>query len=97
MEEEQDPSTKQVKGFNAGYRLQKEDPELLELIISKDDEFIKAAEAGKMQMELEQGKEVSKEQNPKKATALYPEWLKDDRLDDLDRGLDLEKDIDPEP
>ncbi len=56
MSEEQEPSEKYVKGFNSGYQMQKEEPELLDKIIKSDNgnnEYIQAMEAGKRQQQKE--------------------------------------------
>lgn len=58
MEEEQDPSAEFIKAFNHGYIMEEHAPELLEQLLSGNEENdkIKAMKAGKLQYERERFK-----------------------------------------
>jgi len=57
MEQEKDPSLLYIKGFNTGYTLGKYEPELLNKILSSENdknEYLNAVKAGKDQRDREQ-------------------------------------------
>ncbi len=73
MEEEQDPSPEYIKYFNAGYQMQKHEPQLLDKVLrgsERDNTTLKAMEAGQMQAErekiMEHQKQIKERQQTKK-------------------------------
>lgn len=93
--EEQDPSAEYIKAFNNGYLLAKYMPELSEELSKATGKSVRleALKSGREQYLIE----VEKEQSVDKDNTDYPKWLQSNRLDDLDKDLDKQKDLDNEP
>ncbi|WP_406825450.1 hypothetical protein [Pedobacter sp. KACC 23697] len=88
--------TEYIDGFNLGYKIAQEFPELAEIIgqaKSKSDRF-DGLKDGRQQFLEEQLKEKAIEQDKNHDT---PAWLKDDRMGNLDKGFDKPKSKDIEP
>ena len=84
MEETETPHPDYLKGFNEGYMLASNFPELTETLGNAVGDSIRSQgfKAGKEQFVFE------------KKEARYPAWLKENRLPNANREQDLSKDHD---
>jgi hypothetical protein len=86
-----------LDGFNLGYKLTKYSPEIAELLPPNNgsDKLLGMNDGRKqfyMDIELNKDKDLSIDQyNSDK-----PVWLSDNRLEDLDKEIDLDSDIEPD-
>lgn len=89
--------TEYIEGFNLGYKMTKDFPELAEFLdhTRGHNDKLDGLKDGRQQYLEEQLKEKTAEQTKSSHT---PSWLNDDRLENLDREIDkdLDKDIEPE-
>lgn len=85
MEETITPSPEYLKGFNEGYQLAKELPDMADKFssIKSESERTKGFQDGQKQFVLEKAKEQR------------PAWLKDKKIEKANKSKDLDKDIEP--
>ncbi|MCF0049534.1 hypothetical protein LXM25_05685 [Dyadobacter sp. LJ53] len=88
MEEQEDPTTDYIKGFNEGYRMSKVDPEVIDSIVatqpSTENDFLKGLLQGKKQYDLEQELVRNELIEWERKMKINPSVNQNDRSKDLD-------------
>lgn len=88
--------TEYIEGFNLGYKMTKDFPELAEFLdyTRGHNDKLDGLKDGRQQYLEEKLQEKTIE--PTKDSN-FPAWLKDDRLENLDKEIDKDQDKDIEP
>ena len=84
MEENETPQPDYLKGFNEGYLMAKHLPDLAEKLAKADNESVRHMGFRDGRSQLTKEKEKTR----------YPDWLKSDRLDSIDKKQDKSKEKD---
>jgi hypothetical protein len=81
------------KGFNLGYQLAELSPEISSIIseISSKDDRIFGMQHGIEQYTLDIEQTKNKTQDKSENRTSKPSWLKNDRIEDIDKETDLNK------
>jgi hypothetical protein len=104
MEQEKEPTTEYMKGFNHGYLFTQYEPELAKALLRSSNgqgDYFKGLQEGKEQYDNEKALEFPKDEKlhqggPDKFRDYLPSWLRDPSNKD-DPGPEPDMDFDIEP